>query len=395
MDLLATAVDSIVEVERLIASATAWRARLIDSSTELALVAERIAGDGNGPQPWSVEERARRSLSAELATALRMPERTIGQLVFESQAIVRELPETLAALRAGDISYRHAQRIIDHALSLPAESRDQFEREVLPIARTHSVTKLDRRARSIREHLHPCSLSERHGTAHADRYVAVQPARDGMAWLTAYLSLADAEACDDRLTSVAADGADARTLAQRRADALVELATRGVTANGFGAGVRASVSITVPVLTMMGESSEPGHLAGRGPIDADTARRLAGTATSWTRILTHPETGAVLSVGRDSYAVPADLKRWLAMRDETCRFPGCGQSAFRCDIDHSEAWADDGETAHDNLAHLCRGHHRLKHQTAWRLEHLEHGILRWTSPVGKIYTTDPADGVAA
>lgn len=395
MDLLATAVDSIVEVERLIASATAWRARLIDSSSELALAAERIAGDGSGPQPWSVEERARRSLSAELATALRMSERTVGQLVHESQAIARELPQTLAALQAGDISYRHAQRIIDHALSLPAESRDQFERDVLPVARTQSVAKLDRRARSIREQSHPCSLSERHSTAFADRSVTVQPARDGMAWLTAYLSLADAEACIDRLTSPARGCADGRTVTQRGADALVDLATRGVTGSGFGVGVRASVSITVPMLTLMGESSEPGHLAGRGPIDADTARALAGTATSWTRILTHPETGAVLSVGRDSYAVPADLKRWLSLRDETCRFPGCGVIASRCDIDHSEAWADLGETAHDNLAHLCRGHHRLKHETAWRLKHLERGVLRWTSPVGRIYLTDPAEGVAA
>src|SRR3712207_8272050 len=38
-----------------------------------------------------------------------------------------------------------------------------------------------------------------------------------------------------------------------------------------------------------------------------------------------------------------------------------------CDIDHTRAWAEDGVTVEDNLAHLCRGHHRLKHGSRWRM----------------------------
>jgi hypothetical protein len=45
-------------------------------------------------------------------------------------------------------------------------------------------------------------------------------------------------------------------------------------------------------------------LEGYGPIDIETARRLAADAPGFTRILTHPETGAVLSLGRDRYAIP-------------------------------------------------------------------------------------------
>ncbi|WP_052293910.1 HNH endonuclease [Sanguibacter keddieii] len=118
-------------------------------------------------------------------------------------------------------------------------------------------------------------------------------------------------------------------------------------------------------MTLLGHSEEPGDLAGHGPIDAHTARRLAAQAPSFLRILTHPETGTVLSVGRDRYAVPADLKSWLRIRDETCRFPGCSRRAQRCDIDHVKDWAHGGTTDHHNLIHLCRNHHRLKHTTAW------------------------------
>lgn len=130
-------------------------------------------------------------------------------------------------------------------------------------------------------------------------------------------------------------------------------------------GIKPQVAVTVPVMTLLGLSDEPGDLAGHGPIDAHTARRLAAQAPSFLRILTHPETGAVLSVGRDRYAVPADLRSWLRLRDETCRFPGCSRRAQRCDIDHVKDWAHGGTTDHDNLIHLCRKHHRLKHTTGW------------------------------
>lgn len=305
---------------------------------------------------------------------------------------------------------------MDHALSLPAGALPRFEEAVLPIAARTTVPGLDRRSRAIRERLHPESIQDRYLAAAQSRHVRVEPGRDGMAWLTAYLPAADAEACYDRLTAlagtVAGTGAGAltrssanavttaatadTTLAQGRADALVGLLTTGVTDIGFGAGTRATVSVTVPVLTLMGLWEEPGHLNGHGPIDPDTARRLAGTATSWTRILTHPETGATLSVGRDRYTVPADLRRYLAVRDRTCRFPGCGHPARRSDIDHTDGWAaSGGHTAHDNLAHLCRHHHRLKHGTGWTVRRLPGGVLEWTSPTGRIECTYPEEGAAA
>ncbi|WP_162240165.1 HNH endonuclease signature motif containing protein, partial [Rathayibacter sp. Leaf296] len=154
-------------------------------------------------------------------------------------------------------------------------------------------------------------------------------------------------------------------------------------------GIRPRVSVTVPVLTLLGRSDEPGILDGYGPIDPATARRLAADAPSFTRILTHPETGAVLSVGRTSYRVPADLRRALATRDVTCRFPGCTRSARDSDIDHTVEWQHDGRTDSDNLAHLCRHHHRLRHTTTWRVHHRPGGILGWTSPTGRHHTTAP------
>jgi hypothetical protein len=155
-------------------------------------------------------------------------------------------------------------------------------------------------------------------------------------------------------------------------------------------GIRPVVVLTVPVLSLLGHGDEPADLEGFGPIDIETAKELAAQASSFIRVLTHPETGAVLSVGRDRYRVPADLRTALGIRDETCRFPGCRRRAMRCDVDHARAWERGGRTDIDNLEHLCRKHHRLKHELGWTTAHHGGGVLTWTSPVGLSYRSEPA-----
>ncbi|WP_348525344.1 HNH endonuclease signature motif containing protein [Luteimicrobium album] len=89
--------------------------------------------------------------------------------------------------------------------------------------------------------------------------------------------------------------------------------------------------------------------------------------------------------------MPADLRRHLAVRDGTCRFPGCGRPAARCDTDHVTAFVDGGATDAANLLHLCRRQHRLKHETSWcvRVDQRTHDAV-WTSPTGRQHVVPPA-----
>ena len=450
-------IDAIADVERMIAGLTARRAELIDHAREWSEVSAGVVGGvGSGATPsdaadaapdpasdrarraergWSAAIVARRELTSELACALRIPERTAERLVHESGQLIHTLPGSYEALGFGRISYRHAQSVIDHAAGLDDALRAEFEAAVLPLAETLTVAQFDRRARMQRERLDPEGIAERQRAAVAERRVDFQPARDGMAWLSAYLSAEQALAIHTRVTAQAwalRRAGDPRTLAQLRADLLASLAigrecrdgasttgddrdgasltgsaTGGADVAGPGAGggsatssntptdgIRARVLVTVPVLSVLGHSDEPAMLEGYGPIDIETAKRLASGAPSFTRLLTHPETGAVLSVGRDRYAVPADLRTWLRVRDGTCRFPGCSKAAMRCDVDHVVDWQFGGETDHDNLAHLCPEHHHLKHHTAWAVRSRDGGVLDWTSPLGRTYTTLPATTMA-
>ncbi|HKH07773.1 MAG TPA: DUF222 domain-containing protein, partial [Agromyces sp.] len=251
----------------------------------------------------------------------------------------------------------------------------------------------------------PEPLATRHQAACAERRVCLDPADDGMAWLSLYLEaergvaimaqLDDLVASERRVIAGDPDAAalEARTHEQLRLDVAAGLLLGGLdAADAAPTGiVTPKIFVTVPVLSLLGDSDEPAELDGYGPIDADTARRLAAHAPSFRRILTHPETGTHLSYGRDTYRVPADLAGYLRVRDGGCRFPGCSRSAVGCDLDHTTDWAAGGETRHENLAHLCRKHHRLKHKTRWRMSQAPGGDIRWTSPAGSEHVTSPAN----
>lgn len=184
---------------------------------------------------------------------------------------------------------------------------------------------------------------------------------------------------------------DARTLAQVRADLFCELMLTGVPASCDGdmfAHIAAQIQVTVPALTLAGgETGGPALLAGHGPIDQAFARRLAGLAPGWDRVFSDPYSGEVLAV--DRYRPSAQIKRYLAARDERCRAPGCTRPVHRCDCDHTVAAVDGGPTCAENLGHVCRRHHTGKHHTAWRVRQLGHGVIEWIGPTGRRYADRP------
>ncbi|TFC78346.1 HNH endonuclease [Cryobacterium cheniae] len=389
---LAAHFEAIAAAERAIAQAFARRADLVEAGRRFgqarAIAAARLPGSR-----WGAAEVAEREFVSELACTLRVPRRTAENLIAESRALADELPATRAALATGEISYQQARVVIDQAWSVPEEARPAFEAEVLGSAGTLTASKLKCRARLLRERLHPRTITARHQKSIRDRAVFFEPEPDGMASLTLYDTAEKVAAAHERvmLGAVSLQGPEEeRTRTQLTADVFADIILDGVTPSGVGEGIRGAVNVTVPVLTLMGVSEEPGFLEGYGPIDPDTARQIAAGAPSFSRILVHPETGAVLSVGRDRFQVPKDLKRFLRVRDKTCRFPGCNRSAAHCDLDHSLDWQFDGLTAHDNLAHLCPGCHALKSETGWQVRHLGDGLLQWTSPTGRTFVSEPA-----
>ena len=408
LDRLGDQVDAVAALYRRQAALAAETALAIDRAR---LLSENLTT--LPPTESSLRQRwaNRRVLVSELACAIRVPERTMENQIEISRALVHTLPDTFTALQTGQISYRHATVLADQSFGLSPDNRAELERQVLPGAGELIVSKFTQKTRKARERLDPASITARHQRSVADRAVFFEPAADGMAYLSAFLPATQAQAICTRLTGMArglqrAD--EPRTLTQLKADVLVDLildrdetdeddAAGAATGSSQGRrkrhrGITADVVILVPALTLLGRSDEPAVLEGYGPIDLDTARELAGTAPTWLRVLTHPETGAFLSVGRTRYRPPPDLQAVLRLRDGTCRSPGCSRAAADCDIDHSIPFWENGqrgETTLTNLASLCKKNHRDKHEIGWSYVHEDTGTLTWTSPTGHLYTTEP------
>ncbi|BDV30641.1 hypothetical protein Microterr_13010 [Microbacterium terricola] len=408
-------VDEFVALRRQRARVEAAEIRLL--ARVGTLVAE-VAGTGRA----TVGEMARRSLVAELACAVRMSEWTVTRLLTEATDLCARFGPVVDAVERGEISRQHAavihdagDRIDDHT------DRAAYIRAALDRAVGVTPGRLGPVVRVLAERFLHRTLAERHADAAGTRRVDVSDLADGMAALTLIAEAALVHGIEARLTDQAralrndstdttsdtdSDGdaadrahtsgdgtadADPRTMDQLRADIVTDLLLTGtpdraVAGDGIG-GIRATVQVTIPVLTMTGAGTEPCLLAGHGPISPDTARILAAQSPVWERVFTDPATGQILAV--DRYRPTAAITRFLQVRDEHCRFPGCRRRAHRCDIDHTHDYATGGKTTVCNLAHLCKRHHTLKHAAPWTVQQIAAGVLVWTSPSGRKHTDRP------
>jgi hypothetical protein len=386
-------VDLVVEAAAMIAVFAAQQLERIDALRREALAAADELRFGS-------REIAERSVRLEVAAALRSSEYAAGELIARAEALVHRFPQMLASLRAARTTEQHARIFVDAMVGVEAHFHDRIVPRAIALAEDEAAGVFRRSLKRLIESVRADTLAQRHEAALARRRVVLQDDDDGMAWLSVYAPAVEVHAIHSRLTAmgkaIARAEGETRTLDQIRADIAGDLLVDGETSHlaPEARGVRASVSVTVPVLTLLDESNAAADSAvveGIGPIPIARARELSGGAEGWTRVLTHPETGIVLSVGRDQYRPPESLRRLVRWRAARCMAPGCGMPASRCEIDHTVAWHDGGATSLTNLAPLCKGHHTVKHHGRWRVEQIPDsgGALAWTSPTGRRYRVEP------
>jgi hypothetical protein len=90
----------------------------------------------------------------------------------------------------------------------------------------------------------------------------------------------------------------------------------------------------------------------------------------------------------DGYRVPDWLAEQVRLRDRTCVFPFCTRPARACDLDHVIPFDEGGTTSSDNLACLCRLHHRMKTHGGWTYQMLTLGTYLWHGPHGHTWLRD-------
>lgn len=419
-------VTSIAETRSAIASLQAFELTMLAAAEALA---DEQTGRLASPDRRE-REMPRRAIAAEIGTATRANDRTVQRRMGEASVLARDFPVALRALGAGRIERGHVAVILETGGAMTdGAARADFEAAAVPLAERETPGRLRPLLRSLAARLDSTAIEVRHREARKTRGVWVEDLDDGMAQMIATLPATIAHAVLDRLTRFAHSVVDARepadesagagesgaagsggesgaavgtadrdrrTVGQLRADVLADLllTSEPTAVPRSPEPIVGAVQVVVPVLTLLGDAADPdadaagpAELVGRAPIDAETARRLAGNAPGWDRVMTHPISGAVLAV--DRYRPSEEQRRFLRARDERCRFPGCRMPVHRCDVDHTVDAARGGPTSTCNLAHLCRRHHSLKHASDWTVRQRPDGTLEWTSPTGRVHRDDP------
>lgn len=135
--------------------------------------------------------------------------------------------------------------------------------------------------------------------------------------------------------------------------------------------------------------------ATEGTVAAGSVERL-GPATialikDWvgsSRVTIQPVLDRGSTAAVDRHDPPEVMREIVILRDGHCVFPWCNRDARGCDLDHVVAYDDQGppgQTNPDNLAALCRRHHRCKTHGRWRYVRNRDGTYLWRAPLGATY----------
>ena len=83
------------------------------------------------------------------------------------------------------------------------------------------------------------------------------------------------------------------------------------------------------------------------------------------------------------------LRHLTQVRHATCTGPGCRRPSTSADFEHNIPYEAGGRTCLCNGNPTCRHDHRAKQDPRWRVEQHPSGHVRWTTPSGRQYTTEP------
>ena len=430
----ATGVDGLTEVELLevvallemtkgAAAAAQARATARFVEERDTRVAEMAAAEEISRREASLRRRATRS---EVALARRCSPGQADRHVGAARALVHELPGTMAALTAGEISEWRATIVVRETVCLSPERRREADRRLAGGLRDLGDRALAAAAHRACVDLDQESVVERRRRAAASRHVSVRPAPDGMAWLSilgplvdvvgAHVALRAAEQARHVATgdpeADAAAAADERGRGAWMTDTALELLSGR--APGQAQPVEIGLVMSEGVL-LPGERSGAGaggaddevEVPGHGALAGDLARehllrlldegddRDGETALWLRRLWTTPDGRDIVAVDSRQRLFAGRLRRLIELRDATCRVPWCDAPVRQ--VDHVHPVARGGETSASNGMGVCQRHNLDKEAPGWRAEVISTGLdpgggpheVRLTTPAGEVRCLAP------
>lgn len=265
-------------------------------------------------------------------------------------------PTVVDALLAGDIGHDHATLIVTFLASLPLpEQRDEAAKLLLDAATDTDPTTMTAGLRELTDRLNLNETAQTRAVRRREgRYLSLIDTFNGMVRLDGMLDGPDGAIVKAAIAALAqpGGGVDERTVTQRNADALVELAhlaiTRGQLPDTAGEPTQLHVITDLDDLL---RRMQPGQTCrstlNHIPITPDTARMHACDA-GIIPVLMRGDS-EILDLGRTTRAWTRAQRKAAKLRaGGHCEAPLCQTTLDRCDLHHDHHWAHGGRSDLNN-----------------------------------------------
>ncbi len=339
----------------------------------------------------------------ELAAALGITFESAQQLLGDSLELHYRLPGLMAHVRAGKVPVWLARRIAALTTDLSSQAVAFADRLISATPDRINQVRAEQLVHEARLYFDPDRAVADEEEALEKRGVWMRRgANPATTDVTMILDSEDAELFDQTVSRIASDLkdlGDTETHDVRRAKAVGILAdpqfALDLMSGRDGAAPTSGLGCDWVVHFRPEDFADGSGAADVEKLGAITTELLAAWlarhALSSTRVRVRP----VLDLGADwtvdRHDPPDRMREQVLLLHSTCVFPGCRRDSRACDLDHIEPYVppDDGgppgQTRPDNLAPLCRRHHRVKTHTAWEYKQIAPGMFTWTSPTGHQY----------
>ena len=339
-----------------------------------------------------------------------------GRTLASAQRLVDSLPTMMEALRTGKVAGDAAYAVAGAAAHLDPELAREVDRELgcrLPEFDGAGTRRWKNAVATIAGELDPEGENLRHRRARRERHVTLRPGKHGMATLTGYLPAIDAQLITKGL-SLEAERRRAAGSRIGHSALMADALTDQLLGRQDGAGGPMTLDVGVIITDralFRPDAGDAAHLEGYGAVPAEAVREQLRAATTpppdgskdpfgadgadvratIRRLYTHPRTGELVAMDSTARAFPPAMRRFLRLRDTSCRGAFCNAAVRH--HDHIQPVAAGGPTSLDNGEGLC-AHCNTKETSTAAVERVAgqdaagHQV-RWTGHSGRSRITTP------
>ena len=337
----------------------------------LAAVVTRATAAFDSEREWEAD--GARTAGAWLAARCRLPVAAARRRVRVGRAL-RTMPATEGAWLAGEVGEAHVDALVTERERVWAERFEADEAELVGFARDLGYRGFRRALAYWSQAADPDGAERRESEQREGRRLHLSQSFEG-AWFidgvldpiageivsTALRRIEDELFRDDWAEAKERVGEGvrpsdlARTPAQRRADALVEMARRAgaVAADGGGRTPDPLFTVLVGYETLAGRMCElaSGTVVTPGAL-------LPWLTPAWVERVVFDGPDRVKNVGPRRRLFSGATRRAVEVRDRRCYSEYCDVPASRCEIDHVVPFSAGGPTVDGNGRPACHYHDR-------------------------------------